>query len=197
MILIERVKKILLSPKEAWIEISTEDVSIKDLFLKYAVILALIPAVSLIVGFGLVGLRIGPGYYRMPFNTALLSAVLSYVLNVAGVFAGGYIINFIGQYFSAESNLKQAMRLSVYSSTAFWVAAIFGIIPALGFLSILGLYSIYLLYLGVPILMKVPPEKVMSFTVAVMIASLVLGFFLNTVVGQFVYAPIYSELLTY
>ena len=195
--IIDRVKKIILFPKEAWTEIAVEDTGIRDLFLKYAIFLALIPAVSLIIGFGVVGLRFGPGYYRMPIGTALFSATVSYIVNLAGVFTGGYIINFIGQYFSAESNLRQAMKLSVYSSTAFWLAAIFGIIPAIGFLSILGLYSMYLLYIGIPLLMKVPEEKVMSFTVAVIIASVILGFLLNAVVGQFIYAPIYRELLTF
>lgn len=193
----ERIKKLLLSPKDAWHDIAAEEISIVDMFLKYAALLALIPAVSLIIGFGLVGLRIGPGYYRMPMATAFFSAVLSYVLNLAGVFAGGYIINFLGQYFSAESSVKQSMKLAVYSSTAFWVAAVFGIVPALSFLSILGLYSVYLLYLGIPALMKIPEDKIMPFTIAVIIASIVLGFLLNAVIGNFIYGPIYSELLTY
>ncbi len=192
-----RVKKILLLPKEAWAEINVEDTSIQGLFYKYAMYLALIPSIALVVGFSIVGMRFGPTYYRMPLMTALFSAIVSYIINLAGVFVGGYIINFLGQYFSAESTLKQAMKLSVYSSTAFWVAAIFGVLPSLGLLSILGLYSVYLLYVGVPILIKIPEDKVMPYTVSVIVSLIVLGFLLNAVVGQFVYAPIYSELLTY
>jgi len=196
-ILFEKVKKLLLSPHEEWRAIAAEELSIQDMFIKYAAYLALIPAVSMIIGFGIVGLRLGPTYYRMPIMSALFSGILSYILSLAGVLAGGYIINFLSQYFSAEGGIKPAMKLAVYSSTAYWISGIFGIIPSLGFLSILGLYSVYLLFVGIPILLKVPEDKTMPFIIAVVISSLVLGILLNAVVGQFVYGPIYSDLLTY
>ncbi|NQU17778.1 MAG: YIP1 family protein [Candidatus Saganbacteria bacterium] len=195
--IIDRVKKLILSPAEAWKEIAAEESSIKSLFLKYAIFLALIPALSMIVGFGVVGLRIGPAYYHMPINTALYSALVSFVVYLLGVFSAGFIFDFIGQYFSAESNLKQAMKLSVYSSTPFFLAGIFSIIPSMSFLSIIGLYSVYLLYLGIPALLKVPEDKIMPFTVTVIMAAIILGFLLSGVVNRFAYGPIYLDRLTY
>ena len=48
-ILFEKVKKLLLSPHEEWRAIAAEELSIQDMFIKYAAYLALIPAVSMII----------------------------------------------------------------------------------------------------------------------------------------------------
>ena len=69
------------------------------------------------------------------------------------------------------------------SATAGWVAAIFNLIPGLGFLSILGLYSLYLLYLGLPILMKVPEDKSVVYTIVIVVVGAVAGFILSVVVA--------------
>ena len=64
--------------------------------------------------------------------------------------------------------------MAAYSSTAGWVAGIFSLIPGLRMLGILGLYSIYLLYLGLPILMKAPAERAAAYTALVVVAAIVL-----------------------
>lgn len=44
------------------------------------------------------------------------------------------------------------------------MAGIFGLIPALAILSIVGFHSLYLLYLGLPVLMRAPKEKALAYT---------------------------------
>ena len=41
-------------------------------------------------------------------------------------------------------------------------------------LGILGVYSLYLLYLGLPVLMKSPKEKALGYTLVVVLAAIVL-----------------------
>ena len=53
-------------------------------------------------------------------------------------------------------------------------------------LGILGLYSLYLLYLGLPVLMKAPQEKALGYTVVVIIAAVVLVVLVGLVAGVFV-----------
>jgi hypothetical protein len=79
--------------------------------------------------------------------------------------------------------------VAAYSSTASWVAGIFGLIPGVRFLTILGLYSLYLLYLGLPVLMKSPKEKALGYTVVVIIAAIVLFMVIGLVAGMFVGMP--------
>ena len=79
----------------------------------------------------------------------------------------------------------QALKVAAYSSTASWVAGIFGLIPALSWLRILGLYSLYLLYLGLPVLMKAPQDKAAGYTGVVIIAAIVLFMVIGLVAGTF------------
>ncbi len=72
-------------------------------------------------------------------------------------------------------NMPQAIKVAAYSATPQWIAGIFGLIPALLVLvMIAALYSLYLFYLGLPVLMKVPQEKAMVYTVVVIVAVIVL-----------------------
>ena len=67
----------------------------------------------------------------------------------------------------------RAMKVAVYSFTPAWVAGVLRIIPALGVLAILGaFYGFYLLYLGLPALMKAPKEKAAGYTVVTIVARI-------------------------
>src|SRR3546814_19914555 len=89
-----------------------------------------------------------------------------------GVWVLAWIINALAPTFEATRNPVQAMKVAAYSATAAWVAGVFQIVPSLGWIgAILGLYSLYLLYLGLPILMKAPAAKAMAYTLATTVAA--------------------------
>ena len=69
------------------------------------------------------------------------------------------IIDALAPTFNGTKNQIQALKVAAYCSTASWMAGIFALIPGLRFFGILGLYSLYLLYLGLPVLMKSPQGK--------------------------------------
>ncbi len=46
MDLVQRVQAIILKPKEEWVKIKSEQMTVNQLFMSYAVILAAIPAVA-------------------------------------------------------------------------------------------------------------------------------------------------------
>ena len=54
-------------------------------------------------------------------------------------------------------------------------------VPGLRLLGILGLYSLYLLFLGLPALMKAPEDKALGYTAVVMICALVLFVVVGTI----------------
>jgi hypothetical protein len=68
-----------------------------------------------------------------------------------------------------------AFKLAAYAATASWLAGVFTLVPGLSFLSILGLYSLYLLYIGAPILMKVPADRALSYTAVVIVVGIVIA----------------------
>ena len=68
------------------------------------------------------------------------------------------------------------MKLSAYSFTPTWLAGIFLLMPGLRFLAILGLYAIFLLWRGLGPLMRVPKDKTLLYTAAVVVSALLVTF---------------------
>jgi Yip1 domain len=170
MNLVERAKAILQKPKEEWPVIEAEQDSIGSLFWHYVVPLAAIPPVAAFIGAamtGYVGLRIAP----VP---GLVRAVAAYVLTLVSVFIVAFVVNFLAGVFGGQKNFNNAMKVSIYAPTAFWLAGIFAIQPPLAFLSLMGLYSFYLLYTGLAALMKPPAAKVLTYTIVVVGCVIVL-----------------------
>ena len=96
---------------------------------------------------------------------------MTYVGSLIGVYVLAFVIDRLTPIFSGWEDEAQAFKLAAYSSTAAWLAGVFRVIPALDILVLLGLYSLYLLYLGVPVLLKVPQRNVVGYTAAVIIAA--------------------------
>jgi len=190
MNLVARVQGILLKPKEEWVKIKAEKTSMAQLFMGYAVLLAAIPAVAHFIGDGLIGRRIPLlGWFRLPMGTALLYAILMFVLTLASTFALGFIIDALAPSFGSKKNLENAMKLAVYSMTPSWVAGIFYILPVLGIIAVIAsLYGLYILYLGFNTpLMDTPKDKVVGYMVVSIIVAVVLYFVVGLIVGAIVF----------
>ena len=175
--LADRVKAILLQPKEEWPRIDAEPATIGSIYTSYVVPLAAIPAVAGLIGALVFGYSFFGITYRPSIGAALGGAITQYVLALISVFVLSLIIDWLAPTFGGVKSSVQAFKVAAYSATASWVAGIFAIIPSIGTLGmLLGLYSLYLLYLGLPRLMKAPADKAMSYTIVTIIAAIVLGF---------------------
>ncbi|WP_292224784.1 Yip1 family protein [Brevundimonas sp.] len=175
--LVARVKGILLQPKAEWQIIDREFATTKSLYTGYAMILAAIAPIATLIA-SLVFLHQG-------IVGALILAILSYVLGLAGVFILGIIINALASSFGATPNPVQAQKLAVYAYTAAWIAGIANLIPVAGSLIALigAIYSLVLLFLGLPVLMKVPEDKKVIYYVVILLAGIVLGVVMGAIVG--------------
>ncbi len=183
----ERVKGILLKPREEWQTIAGETTPIAELYKNYIVLLAAIGPVASFIGMSLVGVSLPMGgAYRMSIAAGITHAIVHYVLSLVGVYVLALIIDALAPTFAAEKNIGQAFKLAAYSWTPGWLVGIFALIPALGFFGILGLYGIYLLYVGLPILMKSPQEKTTGYTIAVIIAAIIIFIVIGAVSQAFV-----------
>ena len=61
----------------------------------------------------------------------------------------------------------------------------FNLLPIIGFLVVLagGIYSIYLFYLGLPVLMKTPPDKVVAYMIVAAVVIFVIYIVIGAIVG--------------
>lgn len=174
--MVERVKALLISPATEWDAIDKEPASIGGLYKNYVMILAAIPPLAsmihgILFGYSALGIT-----YRPSIMGAVSTAVTQYVFALIGVAILAFVIDGLAPSFGAAKNRDQAFKVAAYTGTAVWVAGIFGLIPGLGFLAILGFYSLYLLYLGLPKLMKAPADKAIGYTVVTVLAAIVLNF---------------------
>ena len=194
MNLSERVKGILLKPRQEWQTISGEPTTISELYRDYVVILAAIGPVASIIGMSIVGIHLPfAGSFRVALFTSISSAVVHYILTLVGVYVLAVIIDALAPTFSGEKNINQAFKVAAYSFTPGWVVAVIALIPSLSPLGILGLYGLYLLYLGLPVLMKSPKEKSAGYTFAVIIAGLVIFLLIGFVSRAFISYPTLSR----
>jgi hypothetical protein len=190
MNLVERAKQILLSPRTEWQVIDTEPTSAAQLYTSYILPLAAIGPVAQIIGYSAFGVSVPfMGTYRVPIGSAVTSALVSYILALAATYALALVIDGLAPTFNGQRSQIQALKVAAYSSTASWIAGIFLLVPQLRVLTILGLYSLYLLYLGLPILMKSPREKSAAYTGVVVVAAIVLFLLAGLLAGRFLDVP--------
>ena len=190
MSLVDRVKRILMSPRTEWQVIDTEPTTAAQLYTGYIVPLAAIGPIAQLIGYSVFGISVPfMGTYRVPIGSAISSALVTYVLSLAATYVLALIIDGLAPTFNGQRNQIQALKVAAYSSTASWVAAIFDLIPGLRLLTILGLYSLYLLYLGLPIVMKAPREKAVAYTAVVILAAIVLFMVIGVIAGRFMALP--------
>ena len=161
MLPIDRIKKIILNPKEEWPVIAAETTTPKELYLKYVLILAAIPAVASFLGMTFVGISVPfLGTIKSSFLGGLSAAIVQYALSLGMVWVLALILDALAPKFGAEVNFNQSLKLVAYSMTPGYVAGVFNLIPSLGILaSLAGIYGLYLLYLGMPVLKKPTPEQ--------------------------------------
>jgi hypothetical protein len=168
MNLVERVKNILLTPKEEWARIEPEPATVQSLYVGYIMILAAIGPVALLLR----SLGIG-----------IILSIVSYVIALAVAYLMAMIVDVLAPTFGGEKNFIQSLKLTTYSYTAAWVAGIFQLLGVLaGIIGLLAaIYSFYTFYLGVPTMKKCPQDKAAGYTIVVVLCGIVLSVVLGGV----------------
>jgi hypothetical protein len=166
MKLVERVKAIMLAPEAEWPVIEREKSTASGLFINYVAVLAAVPEVAHFIGQSLIGAY-------TPIGKGLLRALIAYLVSWAVVYLVAVVIDLFAPRFGGQRNFSNALKLSVFSHTPLWLAGIFLLVPGLNFLMILGAYGVYLLWIGLPLLMRTPREKSLRYAVLVTACALI------------------------
>jgi len=191
MNLIDHVQKILLDPKSEWEVIAEESGSAADLYREYIVLLASIGPIASIIGLSIIGINFGfGGTFRVPLGSAMAQAFTSYILSMVGVFVVSLVIDALAPQFGGQKSPLQALKVAAYASTPSWLAGVVLVVPMLAIISMVAaLYGLYLLYLGLPLLMKVPQEKAVVFTIVVVVVAVIVMALIGQVSNMFVTMP--------
>lgn len=175
--LVNRVINILTKPAQEWQVIAAEPTSNGKLIGGYAAILAVIaPIFTLLYAM----MSAGGFIFRLP-TLLIATLVAAYVLALAVPVAVGFIIDALTPQLGGTKANNNAMKLVIYSATAYWVGAVGALLsPWLWLVIGLG-YAGYLLWIGTPILMKTATDKTPVFVGAVIGIWVVVYAILNVI----------------
>lgn len=177
MNVVRRAYAILADPTAEWIRIEKEPGDAAYLLTSYAVFLALIPAVFSFIGACAVGAVVpGVGTVRAPVFDGVFGAVFGYVVTCAIVLVLGLLVAMTAPMFGGRRDFNSAFKLAVYSYTPVWLSGVFLLAPGLRFLGLLGLYGVYVLWIGLPQLMKSPEQTSPNYAALIVVCAGVLTF---------------------
>ena len=176
--LLTHVWGLLAHPKAEWKSIRDERCTVGKCYCSHVLFLAAIPVIAYYFGTTKVGWVIGSKAVRLSVDSALQISALTYITLLLGVFAMGKAIHWMSQTYGAKQSLPQAIALAAYTATPLFLTGIMLLYPILWLNLLVGLvalaYTIYLLYTGVPIMMKISMERGFLFASAVLGVGLVM-----------------------
>jgi hypothetical protein len=166
-----RVKNILLSPATEWPVIAAEASSSGAIYLRYVAPLIAIGVIASFIGETMVGTSAGIlGIVRVGFVSGFGAAIVKFTVGLLGVFAVSWLVDVLAPTFGGQRDSLRALKVTAYSCTAVWVAGVLLLVPNLAIVVFLaGLYGLYLMYLGLPILMRCPANKSIGYTIAIVL----------------------------
>lgn len=178
--MIGRIQRLILKPKDEWPAIDAEPMTVQGILTSWVAPLAAIGPIASIIQQQVFPMRFFGVAYRPPIIGSVVSAVLMWVLVIGMVYVWSLIIDALAPSFGGTKNPVSALKVAAFSATAGWICGILGILPFLGLLAIIGaIYNIYLLWIGGPMLMKVPQDKAPGFV----IVSIIVGIVANIIAG--------------
>ncbi|PYO94286.1 MAG: YIP1 family protein [Gemmatimonadetes bacterium] len=175
--LASRAKGVMFEPRATFKEVESEFTKPGEIWGKYVIPLALIGPVAGALSRLVFGRRLGGATLGEPVTLAgaLMWGAVAFVIALVAIFLLTQIITQLAPQFGGQKNDVQALKVAAYASTPALVAGIFNIHGVFYIVTILvSIYSLYLLYLGLPILMKVPKDRAMGYTAVVIIGAIVL-----------------------
>ena len=149
------------------------------MYSSHVLILAAIPAISAYIGTTQVGWSIGgrdPVMLTQP--SAIQLTLMAYLAMVAGVAVMGAFIKWMSRTYDASPTMTQCIVFAAYTATPLFVGGIAALYPSIWIALLVGTiaicYSVYLLYIGIPVFMKISAEEGFMFSSSVLAVGLVM-----------------------
>ena len=172
-----RAMAILVDPAAEWASIAREPGDPAYVLSRYVTVLALVPAAFSFIGASIIGAREpSVGIVRAPVVNGLFGAIFGYVLTCVSVLLLGVFVNASAPMFGGRRDFDSAFKLAAYSFTPVWLAGVFLVLPGLRFLMLTGFYGAYILWLGLPRLMKTPEQRTPVFAALIVVCAFALAY---------------------
>ncbi len=169
--ILSRAYGLLREPAKEWEQIKAEQTTVPNIMLGYVAPLAAIPPICDLIGQSLFNHAL-----QGDVGQAIIRAVVTWIVSIGLVFFLGVLINVVADNFDADKDELSAQKIAAYSLTPSFLSGVFSLWPPLWWLSLFALAAmVYLMYRGLPILMRAPPETALNYAAVVTIATMVGG----------------------
>lgn len=184
---LDTAKQFILNPKMEWEVAKNDRGTAQQHVINYVIPLALISAIAIFIGVGLIGYRV-MGYRVQSIGGGLMQGIMFIISAVIGVYISGFVIHKLAPTFNTIVDLDKAIKLVGFSYTATLLAGVLNIFPPLAFFTFLGgIYSLYILYLGFKPMTNVSEEKSMSYFIVSLLVIIgvyvIVGLIIAGIVG--------------
>lgn len=168
-IIFTRAYGLLREPKKEWEQIKAEQTTVPNLLIGYVAPLAAIPPIA-----DLIGSAVFQPDRIVSLSGSIITAFVTWVLSVAMVFFLGVLINSVADQFDADRNDLAAQKIAAFSITPAFLSGLLSLWPPLAWVSLVALAAmVFIMYRGLPILMKAPEDRALSYAATVTIAAAV------------------------
>lgn len=171
--------KVMVQPKQQWRLVADRPADDFDLAALYPIVCALLPAAAWYYGVTEVGWTIGEGDIVRKLTQASAFRIVSafYLAMVCSILAIGYSIFWMSKTYGCETSFAKGIAISGFTATPLFISGFLGFYPLLWLDLVVGTiaacWAVYLLYVGVPTVMKIPEEQGFMYSSAILAVCLV------------------------
>lgn len=169
-----RLVTLLRTPATGWAEIARDPPPPRTVALRVLAPLAALAAACPALGRAVFGETALGVTYRPPLAETIIGVIVSMVLILGGAALAAAIVDRCAPAFEGHRSFPRAFALVGFAITPALLATALTIVPALWPLALAGLYAIPLLLLGLPPMMRCPPDRATAYATVVVIAALVI-----------------------
>lgn len=175
--LLEHIIGFFLHPSEEWESVRARNIPQGRVFF-HILLLGAIPVVSGYIGTTRFGWQIGTAEtIKLTISSAAIIAVLYYIIIIMAVFSVAWMVHWMGQTYGARQPFTRCLLLAAYIPIPLFLVGITQLYPVLWFNLLIGIpavtYTVFLLYIGIPVMMEIPPERGFLFSSAVLAFGMV------------------------
>ena len=176
--LVDKVRKIVLNPKNFWKSQKEKDEGLAILLGNY-----FFPILLIVVFVVFLGEFFRSAHFYVVF--ALLKAVREFILFTIAFFVLVYFTNVLIKTFGGEKDIRAVRQIVTYSLTPMLlVSMVTGLFPFFYPLDILGVYSFYIFWTGGKELLHLPEQKWDSYLLLTIIVDFLIFGFLSIILSQ-------------
>ncbi|MFK8021378.1 MAG: Yip1 family protein [Pseudomonadales bacterium] len=191
----------LLSPETQWRYLADKPLDSFVGMMAYPAFMALLPAAAWHFGVTEIGWRVAQGdAVKLTPESAVPIIALFYFAMLGAVIVIGYLTHWMSQTYGAETSVAKGISVIGFACTPLFLVGLVGFYPLLWLDLVAGIvavcWALYLLYTGVPIVMRQPAEQGFLYASAIVAVAMVMVICImggSVMLWDFGAAPVFSD----